>query len=102
MPNFAVSTIHGPNWDDAHPIRQQRAWEQHAAFMDDLVDDGFLILGGPLGDGQRTLHVVEAADEKEIRTRMAEDPWAAMDLLRIGAIEPWQLWLDGRRSARSR
>jgi hypothetical protein len=46
--------------------------------------------------------VVEAADEKKIRTRMAEDPWAAMDLLRIGAIEPWQLWLDGRRSARSR
>ena len=99
MPVFALSTVHGPGWDDARPIREQQAWDQHAAFMDGLVDDGFIILGGPLGDGSRTLHVVEAADEQEIRTRMAEDPWASMDLLRVGSIEPWQLWLDGRTRA---
>ena len=81
---------------DRGPWREQRAWDQHAAFMDGLVEDGFIILGGPLGDGSRTLHVVEAANEQEIRTRMAEDPWASMDLLRVGSIEPWQLWLDGR------
>jgi uncharacterized protein YciI len=97
MAVFALSTVHGPGWDDARPIREQRAWDQHAAFMDGLVDDGFIILGGPFGDGTRTLHVVEAADEQEIRTRMAEDPWASMGLLLIGSIEPWQLWLDGRR-----
>ena len=70
--------------------------------MDGLVDDGFIVLGGPLGDGQRTLHLVEAAGEQEIRSRMAEDPWASMGLLRIGTIEPWQLWLDGRASSRAR
>jgi uncharacterized protein YciI len=97
MPVFALSTVHGPGWDDTRPIREQRAWDQHAVFMDGLVEDGFIILGGPLGDGSRTLHVVEAADEHEIRTRMAEDPWASVGLLRIGSIEPWQLWLDGRQ-----
>jgi hypothetical protein len=56
--------------------------------MDGLVDDGFIILGGPLGDGERTLHVVEATDEREIRARLSEDPWASMGLLQIGAIEP--------------
>ena len=80
MPVFALSTVHGPGWDDTRPIREQQAWDKHAAFMDGLVDDGFIILGGPIGDGARTLHVVEAADEQEIRTRMAEDtpgrPWA--------------------------
>ena len=69
MPVFALSMVHGPGWDDTRPIREQQAWDQHAAFMDGLVDDGFIILGGPLGDGARTLHVVQASGEQEIRTR---------------------------------
>ena len=65
--------------------------------MDGLVDDGFIILGGPFGDGEQTLHVVEAADENEIKARLAGDPWASAGLLQIGTIEPWALWLDSRR-----
>ena len=48
-----------------------------------LVDDGFVILGGPVGDGEQTLHVVEAADESEIKVRLAGDPWASAGLLRL-------------------
>ncbi len=61
-----------------------------------FVDDGFVILGGPVGDGEQTVHVIEAADENEVKTRLREDPWASAGLLQIGAIEPWALWLDGR------
>jgi len=96
MANFAVTLIHGLGWDDARPIRKQDDWDAHATFMDGLVDDGFLIVGGPLGAGDRTLHLIEADDELEIRARLGEDPWATADLLRIGSIEPWALWLDGR------
>jgi hypothetical protein len=64
--------------------------------MDGLVDDGFVILGGPVGYGEQTLHVVEAADENEITARLAGDPWASAGLLRIGTIERWALWLDSR------
>jgi uncharacterized protein YciI len=99
MANFALTIVHGPGWDDSRPIREQDAWDEHAAFMDALVDNGFIILGGPLGDGRRTLHAVEAADEREIEVRMSQDPWAVMGMLRIGTIEPWALWLDGRESA---
>ena len=49
MANFAVRLVHGPNWDQERPIRGQAGWEEHAAFMDRLVDDGFIILGGPVG-----------------------------------------------------
>ena len=94
--NFAVRLVHGPNWDPGQPIRGQDGWEEHAAFMDRLVEDGFIILGGPVGDGEQTLHAVEAAGEDEIRTRLALDPWASAGLLRVGPIEPWALWLDGR------
>jgi uncharacterized protein YciI len=98
MANFAVRLVHGPGWDPSRLIREQDAWPEHAAFMDGLVDDGFVILGGPVGGGEQTLHAVQAADEDEIRARLAEDPWAVAGLLRIGAIEPWALWLDGRQS----
>jgi uncharacterized protein YciI len=96
MANFAVRLAHGPDWDSSRQIRDQDAWDEHAAFMDGLVGDGFIILGGPVGDGAETLHVVEAADEREIRARLAKDPWAQAGMLRIATIEPWALWLDSR------
>jgi hypothetical protein len=46
--------------------------------------------------GEETLHVVEAANENEIKARLAEDPWACAGLLKIGTIEPWAFWLGSR------
>ncbi|MGE5286577.1 MAG: YciI family protein [Micromonosporaceae bacterium] len=97
MAFFAVTMVHGPNWDASRPIREQQAWDEHAVFMDGLVDDGAVVLGGPLGDGERALLIVEATDEREIQACMAQDPWASMGLLHISAIEPWTIWLDGRQ-----
>ena len=96
MANFAVRLVHGPGWDPSRPIREQDGWDEHAAFMDGLVDDGVVILGGPVGNGEQTLHVVEAADENDVRTRFAGDPWASAGLLQVGTIECWALWLDSR------
>src|SRR5258708_21282927 len=96
MANFAVRLVHGPRWDSSRQIREQEGWDGHAAFMDGLVDDGFIVLGGPVGDGEQTLHVIEATDENEIRARLAGDPWASAGLLQIGTIELWALWLDSR------
>lgn len=95
---FALTMSHGPSWDAARGIREQQAWAEHAAFMDGLVDRGFVILGGPLGDGKHVLLMVEAGNEQEVAARMGEDPWASMGLLRIGALERWSLWLDSRPS----
>jgi uncharacterized protein YciI len=88
--------VHGPNWDAAIGIREQLAWDEHAAFMDGLVEEGLVILGGPLADGERAMLVIEAADGAEIAERLGEDPWASMGLLQIGVLEPWTIWLDGR------
>jgi uncharacterized protein YciI len=96
QPMFAVVLEHGAAWDDGRGLREQDGWEEHAAFMDALVDDGFVVLGGPLGDGRRVLFAVAAHDERAIRARLAADPWHADDHLRIGAVEPWTVLLDGR------
>ena len=93
---FVLIRERSPNWDYYRGLREQDAWDEHAAFMDGLVDDGVVILGGPVGSGEQTLHVVEAADEHDVRMRFARDPWASAGLLQVGTIEPWALWLDSR------
>lgn len=99
MANFALTLVHGPRWDESCGIREQHGWNEHAAFWDALVDDGVILLGGPVGDQSTTLHVVEAADEAEVRRRLGQDPWAHAQLLQVGSIQPWALWLDFRRAA---
>lgn len=95
---FAVTIGHGSGWDSSQPIEGQRMWPEHAEYMDLLVDDGFIVLGGPLGDGERVLMAIEAEDEDAIRARLAPDPWHEHDLLNIAAIEPWEIRLDARSS----
>ena len=91
-------TVHrsGPQWDPARPMEEQSDWAAHAAFMDGLVDSGFIILGGPLSDEQRVVHAIEAESEAEIRATLARDPWSETHLV-IDTIEPWTIRLDGRR-----
>ena len=86
----------GPEWDPSRPLEEQSDWPAHAAFMDGLVDEGFIVLGGPLGDEHRVVHAVEAESEEAIRARLASDPWSETHL-RVETIEPWTIRLDGRR-----
>ena len=97
MAFFALTEACGPAWDPSRGRREQDGWEEHAEFMDGLVDDGFVILGGPVGNGERVLLLVEAEDEQEIEGRLAADPWLP-GVLRIDSIEPWSLWLGTPRA----
>jgi hypothetical protein len=83
----------GPEYDHSQPLEQQAGWPEHAAFMDGLVDDGFVVLGGPLGDEVRTAHAVEAASEAEIRDRFGQDPWSGTHLV-VESIDPWTIRLQ--------
>jgi hypothetical protein len=96
-----VATFHvvlrraGPEWDAAQPLEGQSGWDAHASFMDGLVDDGFILLGGPLETDDRTVHVVEAESEDAVRATLARDPWSGTHLV-VDAVERWTLRLDSR------
>jgi hypothetical protein len=90
----------GPEWDGSRPLEEQSAWDEHAAFMDGLVDAGFVVLGGPLADEERVVLAVEAASEDEVRATLARDPWSGSHLV-VDSVDRWTIRLDGRqRSAR--
>lgn len=95
---YLVERGKGPEWDHSRGRREQVGWDEHAAFMDGLVEDGFILLGGPIGegDGENTLLVVDAEDEATVRARLGEDPWP-LELLTIVSIRPWSVWLRAPR-----
>ena len=64
--------------------------------MNSLVEDGFILLGGPLEGDRETLHVVDAPTEEAVRARFAEDNWAANGMLSVKSVERWTILLDGR------
>src|SRR4051794_39169092 len=86
MALFAVIREAGPAWDRSRAMREQDAWDQHAAFMDGLARDGFIVEGGPLGDGSRALHVVESESDEAVRQRFADDPWEPPGLFRVASV----------------
>jgi uncharacterized protein YciI len=91
---FLVFRGKGPSWDHSKGRREQLGWHEHAAFMDGLVEDGFVVMGGPIGDGEGddTLQVVEAESEEAVRERINDDPWGE-DMLMTKSVEPWEVWL---------
>ena len=57
MTYFAVRRVRGPAWNASLPMRAQTQWAEHAAFMNALAAEGFVVLGGPLGSGEEVLSV---------------------------------------------
>jgi uncharacterized protein YciI len=90
---FAVTRTRGANWNVGRALEQQWDWAGHAAFMNRLHAEGFVILGGPLNGTPDVLLIIAANDEQEIPARLAGDSWSKEDLLRIKQIWPWNLRL---------
>ncbi len=98
MAYFVVIRERSAGWNWSLPMRQQPEWEAHAAFMDALADERFIVAGGPLGsenDAKRVMHVIDAPGTDAIELRLAQDPWTPMRLLTTVSVEPWTVLLGG-------
>jgi uncharacterized protein YciI len=61
--------------------------------MDALVEEGFVFLGGPFGDGALVMLIVSTDSAAEVERRLADDPWIQMGILTIASVQPWQILL---------
>jgi uncharacterized protein YciI len=96
---IAISSA-GPNRDQSKGTREQPFWDEHAAFIDQLVDEGFILMGGPLVDVREmptgALLIVNAQDENEVREKLKNDPWFERGILKLESIKRWQIFIDQR------
>ena len=93
---FIVTREPGRGWDLSRKLREQTLWDEHAAFMDALVEEGFIVLGGPVAGGPRAILVVNARNEREVEARLAADPWMPVDVSPIARIERWEVLLKAK------
>jgi uncharacterized protein YciI len=95
---FVALSVAGSNRDHSKDTRNQAYWDEHAAFIDALVAEGFILMGGPLVDEGGALLIVQAADEQEVRAALHDDPWYREGILRLESIKHWQIFIDERQT----
>ncbi len=97
---LAISSA-GPNRDLSKGTREQPFWDEHAAFIDQLVADGFILMGGPLVDEGGMPHgallIVNAEDENEVREKLKNDPWFKQGILKLESVKRWEIFIDERK-----
>ena len=94
---FIASSSAGPDRDPSKGAREQPFWDDHAAFIDPLVDEGFILMGGPLVDEDGAMLIVNAEDENEVLEKLKKDPWFEKGILRLEAVKRWQIFIDARK-----
>ena len=96
---IAISSA-GPNRDRSKHTREQPFWDEHASFIDQLVAEGFILMGGPLVDERELPHgallIVNAKDENEVREKLKDDPWFEKGILKLETVKRWQIFIDRR------
>ena len=77
--------------------REQPLWNEHAAFIDQLVAEGFISMGGPLPDEGGAMLIVNAEDENAVREKLKDDPWYTHGILKLQNVKRWQVFIDARK-----
>ena len=93
MPLFVVTRERGHGWDWSRALTEQELWDEHADFVDALVEAGLIRLGGPVGDRGWPLVIAEADEAETVRARLLEDPWEPLHMLTEPRVEEWDLRL---------
>jgi uncharacterized protein YciI len=98
---FIVISSAGPNRHPSKGTREQPLWDEHATFIDKLVDEGFILMGGPLVDENGLPHgallILNAENEKEVREKLKNDPWFEKGILKLESVKRWQIFIDSTK-----
>ena len=94
---FVAISSAGANRDLSRGTREQPLWDEHAAFIDQLVADGFILMGGSLVDEGGSLLIFNAEDETEVREKLKNDPWSEHGILKLESVKRSQIFIDERK-----
>jgi uncharacterized protein YciI len=83
----------GPAWTSGPPD-DQPAWDEHAGFVDDLVERGIMVMGGPFADYSGSMSLYENVDEATARELVAADPFIANGVFVLEEVRAWNVYVD--------
>jgi uncharacterized protein YciI len=83
----------GPAWTSGPP-EEQDGWEEHAAFVDGLVERGTFVMGGPLADWSGSLVLLEGVTAEEARELVLQDPFVEKGVFELEDVSAWNVYVD--------
>ena len=83
----------GPTWTSG-AVDEQPGWEEHAQFIDDLIERGIFVMGGPLADGSGSQSLLENVTEQEARELVLGDPFVANGVFELAEVRAWNVFVD--------
>jgi uncharacterized protein YciI len=83
----------GPAWGSGPP-EDQPAWEAHAEFVEELIEEGTFVMGGPLSDYSGSVNVLEGVTAAEAADLLATDPFVANGVFEVDSIRDWTVYVD--------
>ena len=84
---FVVRNRRGGAYDRKLSSQEQLDWDAHARFMNHLLEDGAVLIGGPLDGDRETLLLLRARSLEALRRRLGNDPWIQNGMLTLVSIE---------------
>jgi uncharacterized protein YciI len=83
----------GPAWTNGPP-EEQPGWDEHADFVDDLVERGVFVMGGPFADHSGSMTLLENVAEDEAREVVLADPFVANGVFVLEDLRAWNVYVD--------
>ena len=89
IPRVVLRLGPGPTWTSGPP-EDQPAWAEHAEFIDDLIERGVFVMGGPWTNRLGSMSLWEGMDADEVRDVMQRDPFVLNGVVRRWYIREWR------------
>jgi len=83
----------GPAWTSGPP-EEQDGWEEHAAFIDRLIERGIFVMGGPFADHSGSHTLLENVSEEEARELVLQDPFVENGVFELEDVRTWTVYVD--------
>jgi uncharacterized protein YciI len=83
----------GPTWKSGG-VREQPEWDAHAEFVDDLIERGIFVMGGPFSDDSGSMSLLEGVDAAEAEQLIADDPFMKNGVFVLDEIREWTIFVD--------
>ena len=83
----------GPTWTSG-PVEEQPGWDEHAAFIDDLIERGIFVMGGPFADDSGSFSILENVGVEKARDLVLRDPFVANGVFELDDVRGWNVFVD--------
>jgi uncharacterized protein YciI len=93
MKRLVVRFRAGPTWRSGS-VREQPDWDSHAEYVEELIERGTFVMGGPFADNSGSMSLWEGIGLEEARRVVGEDPFMRNGVFELEEIREWNVFVD--------